>query len=152
VADTAYASCGDLSLAYQVFGDGRSRSMTCAPTPNIASGLITAGILAGCHKLWQKYHRKAQPQQSAVTSPLSREDLFSKHAGGITAQHYTIGETLTSLNLVITETHSTYEHSGTVDLCERGGRTFQVTISSPNLWLARDSHYPSASGVSALSR
>ena len=50
----------------------------------VATNLVAAGILTGCRKLSQKYRRKAPPQQSAVTSPLSPEDLFSKHAGGIT--------------------------------------------------------------------
>jgi hypothetical protein len=91
-----------------------------------------AGTLTGCRNLWQKYHRTAPPTQSAQAKPaISPEDLLHKHARGIVAQHYTIAETLTPLNLISTETHSAYEHSGTVDLVEHNGLTFHVTISSP---------------------
>jgi len=101
-------------------------------TLNVAGSVIGGVILNGCAKLWQKHRRPAPPQQAPQTKPsISPEELFGKHAGGTVAQHYTTHETLTEVNLAITHTHSPYEHSGSVDLCERDGRTFHVDISSP---------------------
>jgi len=102
-----------------------------AMPPNITGSIIGGAIMTGCAKLWNKYRQKVPPQQPSATPSISPEDLFEKHAGGIIAQHYSIGETLASLNLVITETHSAYDHSGTVDMCEHEGRIFHVDISSP---------------------
>jgi hypothetical protein len=104
-----------------------------AMPPNVLGSVIGGAIMAGCAKLWNKYHKRtpAQQPQPTVTVSISPEDLFSKHAGGIIAQHYSINETLTDLNLVITQTYSPYSHSGSVDKCESTGRTFHVEISSP---------------------
>jgi hypothetical protein len=102
-----------------------------AMPPNIVGSIVGGAIMAGCAKLWNRYRHKAPPQRPSSTSSMPPEELFRKHAGGIIAQHYSIHETLVPLNLVITEMHSAYEHSGTVDMCERRGRIFHVEISSP---------------------
>lgn len=109
-----------------------------AMPPNIVGSMIGGAITTGCAKLWNKYRRNTPAQQSSatpppptVTSSIPPDELFTKHAGGRIAEHYSINENLKSLNLVITETHSAYSHSGTVDMCESSGRTFHVEISSP---------------------
>jgi hypothetical protein len=103
-----------------------------AMPPNIVGSIVGGAIMTGCAKLWNKYRHKTPPQQpSATPSPIPPEELFSKHAGGVIAEHYSINENLTPLTLVITETHSAYEQSGTVEMYERNGRIFHVEISSP---------------------
>jgi hypothetical protein len=101
-----------------------------AMPPNVVGSMIGGAIMTGCAQLWNKY-RKTPPQQPSATPSIPPEVLFSKHAGGRIAEHYSINETLEPLNLIITETHSANAHSGTVDMCERKGRTFHVEISSP---------------------